>query len=426
MTRTRVLLLVFAGVALVASLLSLNVHYQLLADSGYTSFCDVSETVSCEAVYQSEYGTIRGVPVAAGGVIWAAAVLLLAAWGMRKPASDDAKRVGEYVFLMGVIGLAVVLYFGYTSYFVLHKVCLLCTATYAGVFGVFFVSAGVTSMPFSSLPARLLGDFRSLFAAPASLVLALLWLAGSVSLVAFFPKESTPSFAATPVPAATGSEAGSAAPEAAAAPAEASQASPAVPGLKVLTATQRADFERWYAAQPVTPIAAATDGARVVIMKFNDYQCPPCRQTFMNYKPILAAYAVSHPGQVKFITRDFPLDPECNSGGGHQASCEAAAAVRMARVKGRADAMEDWLFDNQPAMNPDLVRQGVRSVAGVMDFNEQYAAVLEQVKGDVKYGQSLGVNRTPTFFINGRKLEGGLDPEFFEAAIAYELAHAKP
>ncbi|MGE0393326.1 MAG: vitamin K epoxide reductase family protein [Vicinamibacterales bacterium] len=432
MTRTRVLLLLFAGVALVASLLALNVHYQLLADTGYTSFCDVNETVNCEAVYQSEYGSIRGVPVAAGGVIWAAAVLLLAAWGMRRPASDDAKQVGEYVFVLGVIGLAVVLYLGYTSYFVLHKVCLLCAATYVGVFGVFFVSAGVTSMPLVSLPGRFLRDVRSLFAAPASLVLAVLWLAGSASLVAFFPREGDP-VAAAPAPASPAAAApaasAAAAPEATPAPAEASQAAPAaspVPGLKVLTPAQRADFQRWYAAQPVTPVVVPTDGAKVVILKFNDYQCPPCRQTFMNYKPILKAYAASHPGQVKFITRDFPLDPECNSGGGHQAGCEAAAAVRMARLKGRADAMEDWLFDNQPAMNPDLVRQGVRSVAGVMDFNERYSSVLEQVKADIKAGQALGVNRTPTFFINGRKLEGGLDPEYFDAAIAFELARATP
>lgn len=438
MTRTRVLLLVFAAVALVASLLSLNVHYQLLADTGYTSFCDVSETVSCEAVYQSEYGAIRGVPVAAGGVIWASAVLLLAAWGMRTPGSDGAKHVGEYVFLLGVIGLAVVLYFGYTSYFVLHKVCLLCTATYAGVFGVFFVSAGVTSMPLRSLPGRLLGDTRSLLAAPASLVLTLLWLVGSASLIAFFPKEGAPTATLSAVEtapaeaAAATATAPAAASEATPAPAESSQAAPAAapasqaPGLKVLTPAQRADFQRWYAAQPVTPVVVANDGAKVVILKFNDYQCPPCRQTFLNYKPILKAYAASHPGQVKFITRDFPLDPECNSGGAHQAGCEAAAAVRMARLKGRADAMEDWLFDNQPAMNPDLVRQGVRSVAGVMDFNERYASVLEQVKGDIKAGQSLGVNRTPTFFINGRKIEGGLDPEFFDAAIAFELARTTP
>ena len=423
MTKTRVLLLLCAGVALIASLLSLNVHYQMLHKTGYTSFCDVSETVSCEAVYQSAYGTVRGVPVAAGGVIWSALVVLLAAWGMRKPASEEAKQVGEYIFLLGIIGLAVVLYYGYTSYFVLHKVCLLCTATYVGVFGVFFVSAGVTSMPFASLPGRLLRDLRSLVAAPVSLVLALLWLGGSASLVTFFPREAAAEEAsvAPAVPTAT---------EATPAPAEASQAAPATPAApgqaKVLTPAQKADFERWYAAQPVTPIIAATDGAKVVIIKFNDYQCPPCRQTFMTYKKVFQKFATEKPGQVKFITRDFPLDPECNTGGPHQAACEAAAAVRMARLKGRAEAMEDWLFDNQPAMNPDLVRQGVRSVAGVMDFNERYASVLEQVKGDIRYGQSLGVNRTPTFFINGRKLEGGLDPEFFEAAIEYELAHAKP
>ena len=414
MTKTRVLVLVFAGVALVASILSLNVHYQLLTDSSYTSFCNVNETVSCEALYLSAYGSVRGVPVAAGGVIWSTLVLLLAGWGMRKPKSDAAKQVGEYVFLLSVVGLAVVLYYGYTSYVVMQKVCLLCSATYVGVFGVFFVSAGATSMPFASIPGRLLRDVRSLLSTPAALVLTLLWLAGSGSLVAFFPREE-----------ATGGEA-SASPSAPAAGEPAQATTTAAGQAKVLSATQKTDFERWYAAQPVTPVVVATDGAKVVVMKFNDYQCPPCRQTYLNYKAIVQKFTASHPGQVKFVTRDFPLEPECNSGGPHKASCEAAAAVRMARQKGRAEALEDWLFDNQPAMNPDLVRQGVRQVAGVTDFDARYAAVLEQVKGDIRYGQSLGVNRTPTFFINGRKIEGGLDPEFFEAAIDYELAHAKP
>ena len=267
-------------------------------------------------------------------------------------------------------------------------------------------------MPFASIPGRLLRDVRSLLSTPPALALTLLWLAGSASLVAFFPREEATeatASAASPAPA----------------PGEPAQAA-AAGQAKVLSAVQKADFERWYAAQPVTPGVVASDGAKVVVMKFNDYQCPPCRQTYLNYKAIVQKFTASHPGQVKFVTRDFPLEPECNSGGPHKASCEAAAAVRMARQKGRAEALEDWLFDNQPAMNPDLVRQGVRQVAGVTDFDARYAAVLEQVKGDIRYGQSLGVNRTPTFFINGRKIEGGLDPEFFEAAIDYELAHAKP
>lgn len=268
-------------------------------------------------------------------------------------------------------------------------------------------------MPFLTLPARVLRDLRALPASPTALALAALWVVGSGSLVAFFPREKVSASA----------EATAEAPAASAA--ETTQTAARAVAPKTLAGSERAEFDRWYAAQPTTPIAVPSNGATVVIVKFNDYQCPPCRQTFMNYKPILEKFKTSHPGKVTLVTKDFPLDPECNAGGAHQAACEAAAAVRMARVKGKAEALEDWLFDNQPAMTPDLVRQGVRQVAGVTDFNAQYPGVLEQVRADIQYGRTLGVGRTPTFFINGRKIEGGLEPHFFEAAIDYELSHAK-
>ena len=66
----RAIILVLAVVGLVASAASLYVHYRSLMDPGYTSFCDVNETVSCQALYESQYGTLFGVPVAAGGAIW--------------------------------------------------------------------------------------------------------------------------------------------------------------------------------------------------------------------------------------------------------------------------------------------------------------------------------------------------------------------
>ena len=76
-------------------------------------------------------------------------------------------------------------------------------------------------------------------------------------------------------------------------------------------------------------------------------------------------------------------------------------------------------------MTPDLVRQGVLQVGGVTDFDERYPSFLAQVKADVQTGQALGVAQTPTFFINGRKIAGGLEPAFFQAAIEYELARAQ-
>ena len=115
-THARTLIVVFAALALAASVASLYVHYQLLADPLYTSFCDISETVSCEAVMTSQYGSVYGVPVAAGGAAWSGLVLLLGVVGMRSPRSEEAGRVAGYIFVLATVGLAGVLYLGYASF----------------------------------------------------------------------------------------------------------------------------------------------------------------------------------------------------------------------------------------------------------------------------------------------------------------------
>src|SRR6187549_979594 len=100
LSRYRYALIGLALLGLGVSVTALVVHYRLLTDPGYSSFCDVSATVSCQQVLQSSYGRVAGVPVAAGGAIWAAAVLLLAAWGMRQTSSELAGRVAGYIFLL--------------------------------------------------------------------------------------------------------------------------------------------------------------------------------------------------------------------------------------------------------------------------------------------------------------------------------------
>ena len=147
------------------------------------------------------------------------------------------------------------------------------------------------------------------------------------------------------------------------------------------------------------------DGAKVLIVKFNDYQCPPCRQSFYDYHPVLAKYVASK--QVKFVLKHFPLERECNAAVGsdlHLASCEAAAAVVMAQRKGTSDKLEEWLFANQAALNPESVKRAAAEVAGVTDFDAQYARALLLVKTDAGMGALLGAKSTPTFVINGRLL----------------------
>src|SRR5689334_2884472 len=185
----RPLLLVLAAVAFAASVASLYVHYQLIKNPDYESFCDVSETVSCEAVYKSSYGTVAGVPVAAGGVVWSALVLLLAGYGMRNPRSEAAARPAGYVFLLSVVGLASVFYFGYASFFVLQKACPLCMAVYVSVIGIFFVASSMAPS-LGSLVSRFGQDVSDLVSSPNAMGLTALWLLGSLALVALFPREA--------------------------------------------------------------------------------------------------------------------------------------------------------------------------------------------------------------------------------------------
>ena len=46
------------------------------------------------------------------------------------------------------------------------------------------------------------------------------------------------------------------------------------------------------------------------------------------------------------------------------------------------------------------------------------------VKGDSALGNTLGIKSTPTFFVNGAKIEGMWTPQYFDRAIAYELRRA--
>jgi uncharacterized membrane protein/protein-disulfide isomerase len=388
----RPLIVALALLALGASIAALYVHYRIIKDPTYTSFCDINETVSCEAVLESPYATVRGVPVAAGGVIWSALVLLIAATGLRRDNTDAYAAAAGYIFVLATIGLSAVLYLGYASFFVIGKMCPLCMTMYVSVIGIFLVSGG-TSMALSALPSRLSRDLRSVVKSPALAVLALLFIVGSVSLVAFFPRaeEQTVTTAGEVY----------------------------TPPTETIDPDQLAEFNKWIDAQPRVTIPVPANGAQVLIVKFNDYQCPSCRQTYMEYKGILAKYQ-NNP-KVRFVTMDFPLDSECNTAGIHGSACEAAAAVRMAKAKGKGVEMEEYLFSNQEKFTPAFIKDAAKRVAGIADFDAEYAKVLEQVKADAALGRQLDVQATPTFFVNGLKINGGFRPVFFEAVIEHEL-----
>jgi uncharacterized membrane protein/protein-disulfide isomerase len=391
----RKLLAAFALLGLGASSAATWVHYHLIKNPDYSSFCDINATISCKQAYLSRYGSVGGVPVALGGVIFFAWVLLML-WAAR-----GKSRVGDsapaYIFAASTLGLAVVMYLAYASFFVLHEVCPLCVTTYVAVIGIFIVSGGASSVAMSKLPRRAWTDAGVLVRTPLALGIAVVFVAASSWGMTAFPRE---------------------------------EVRPVQQQLPTVTDDQRTQLEQWWDMQPQLPnFPFDNAGAKVLIVEFADFQCPHCRQMYFAYKPVIDQFIESHPQDVKFIFKTYPLNSNCNAAVptvNFVASCDASAAYVMAKPKGTSDNLKDWFFTHQEELSPTTVREAAKDVGKVTDFDAGFPRAIQDVKTDAAIGASLGVNSTPTFFINGRRIPGGgVQPQFLGTLIEAELKKAK-
>lgn len=389
----RKLLVAFGLLGLVASAAATYVHYNLIRNPDYSSFCDINATVSCKAAYLSRYGSIGGIPVAVGGVVFFTWVLLMV-WAARGK-SRVADTVPGYIFAGSTLGLAFVLYLAYASFVILHTACPLCITTDIAVIGVFIVSGGASSVPMSSLPRRAVRDLGVMLTTPLAVIVALLFVVAAASGVTLFPQPTE---------------------------------RPVVPEAPPLSDQQQTEFERWWDMQPRVALPFPSDGAKVEVVEFSDLQCPACRAQYFAYEPIFAKYA-DRPTDVKLEMKMFPLNAGCNPsvpGVVHPAACQAAAAAILARSKGTFNKLVDYFFVHQDDMTPDWVKREADDIGKIKDFDAQYDRAIEQVKTEASAGSTLKIDSTPTFFINGRRLPGGgIPPQYFDEAIQLELKSAK-
>ena len=306
---------------------------------------------------------------------------------------------------MSVIGLASILSLAYASFFVLKTYCLLCLATYACVIGIFITAGMTASVPMASVPGRLVRDLKQAISQPLPLVLALLFVGGATAWAVALRAEGNQPMTSSAAPPTLGATA-----------TPASNVSGAQDDPKV-------QFEAWWNAQPRIETGEGLQGAKVVVVKFSDFQCPGCKQTWLMYKPVLDKYTKD---QVRYVMKDFPLQPQCNVAVQqqvHASACDASVVFRAAEERGKGPEMENWIFTNQALLTAASIREAARTIAGITDFDREYGLKLARIKKDTADGGALQISSTPTFFINGVKLPTGqwLNPEYFDYAIQLEL-----
>jgi protein-disulfide isomerase len=183
-------------------------------------------------------------------------------------------------------------------------------------------------------------------------------------------------------------------------------------GVRMVLAPPRSEV-------PIPPDAPSLGSADtpVTIVAFSDYQCPYCHRAQETVEDVLELYG----GKVRLVHRDFPLDFHAG----------AVPAARAARCAGEQDRFWDYHRGLLSRMT-DYSESDLKRRADELELDpEAFAECLasgrhdDAIQASFQQARELGVSATPTFFINGRRLEGARSIEHFVEVIDEELVRAE-
>ena len=165
--------------------------------------------------------------------------------------------------------------------------------------------------------------------------------------------------------------------------------------------------------------------APVTIVEFSDLQCPMCARLHDFLETDLLP---KYPNKVRIVYKEFPLVSI------HDWTLTAAVACECAyRVKPGADIpLRSMIYKNQRSITSANVRDLMLSYGEQVGLDRlRFAACIDSkatlphVEADFKEGKALGINATPTCFVNGRMVVGFTSPETYYKMVDETLRAAK-
>ena len=385
--------LVLAALGLAVSINIEVVHRRLTADANYASFCNVNATVNCDVVLSSRYAGLFGVSVAAWAVLFYSGLIGLAAAVGRADGAIWRRRWAGLLLLGAVWAALFSAYLAGVALFVLHAICLMCSALYLINLGLVLTAWRLRAVIRTVGRRAEVSSWHENRLVWGGAVLAAVLLLGIGTWEA-------------------------------------------IGGMGDLTGPEEVerrqpDFYRWYLAQPTVPrpLEGGTNvrgpaDAPVTIVEFSDFACGHCAALHGSLDEVLHRFGRS----VRVVFRHFPLDSACNpamTAAPHPDSCLAAAAAECAGDQGKFWPYHDLLFDNQQHLSrPFLLRYAEQVGMDMPGFTQCLAGgeAAARVHADAEAGARLSIDSTPTLFINGRVIKGALDAQRLVAAISMARA----
>lgn len=364
------------------------VHSRLATGAGYTSWCAVNSQVNCDIVLASPHAYFLGLPLA----WWSLAAYLAIGGGafgfLASTSAVRRRRVAAALLAAAVWAVLVSLYLFAVSVFAIGALCLLCSGLY------------VVNLAMLVPTAALYAATRAAARKGAARRTRNRLLTGGVAA------------GVLAVVAIVGWQLGR--------------------GDQLLTPEEikakDPGFFAWYSQLPriAGPISGGhqkgRDDAPVAIVEFSDFECAHCAVAFKNLREVLLRY----PQDVQVRFRHFPLDASCNSAVPHtihRYACLAAAAAECAAAQGRFWEYHDLLFENQANLDRDSLlayadKAGLERQAFLACLDSEEAR--QAVARDVAEGRRLGIESTPTLFLNGRTMAGAPRADVLGYAIQVE------
>lgn len=376
----------FADAALALLGLSLSVyalrhHLSLKATGATNAFCNVNETISCDAVAASSFSEIWGVPLGIFGIAFFVSLLV---FNVMRAASDRSGFAGRMASqthaVLVIIGVVVSLVLGALSLTVVKAFCLVCL----GIYLVCALLAG--SLHFGR--AQLARPFRRGAVAIGGLLALMITAVSTYSFTQFSSAMSPRPAALNPQSAHSIVQPGS--------PSKNDQPVQVIPLARSAYAGAGEDYRY------------GNEQAKVIVHEFVDFQCPGCAALALTIKEVKAKYG----SRVLFVFRNYPLDQTCNGnihGRMHEHSCAIAAMARCAGQYGKFWEYADLAFAKQSEASGENAVKWAKSVGVSGDAIEvcrKSQDLVNKLRDDVAVADKIGVTGTPSLFINGVRYDG--------------------
>lgn len=143
--------------------------------------------------------------------------------------------------------------------------------------------------------------------------------------------------------------------------------------------------------------------ATVVLWEFADLQCPACR---VAHEKIVKPFLTAHGADVRYEFRHFPLRSI------HRYALDAAEAAECAADQGKFWEFVDLAYARQDDLDYDALLSWAKDLQLDVDTFEtcwKSRSKKSLVLAEYDEGRKIGVGGTPTFFVNGEKVESGFD-----------------